>query len=697
MARSVAWRRTLNDIVCWRQAEASNATIYILRETGPTAFLLKEEGEQKNVKAFLGDPHSCTCAQFRKDKDLCKHICWLLLKKFRVPKENPLTWQLGLVEREINEILRGTVQQQQRRQQEKKVHRTVLQAADGRSVVGQRDISEDDVCPICQDELLAKHLPVTYCKFGCGNSIHIKCMKVWADHQQGKGETNVKCPMCREDFGPFNLLKQEMRNAGGGQTNTVVRMDRHLGTNCQSCHVAPIEGKCYRCVVCADFQLCQSCFNSPIHTHHNFEYRHKRNQRWRGVNRMTGGLLPEAVVNNMMNRDITADDYDYLLQLDSNQEFEGSDLTEETVNSLPQEKVREGGQLLAPGVQCRICLRGYEIGQVVRRLPCRHKFHKDCVDNWLLHTRPVCPVDGQSVITPLQDISSPNSLNRERRSSTSSEAIRIVAANNQQQPVNLEIPGFGLTIAPAARTEGSNGILLRRPPRQNHSHHRAPSSLELAGTRFLNSEPRFNEVHTETTPSSLLPGNRLLHRAEQQRQMINQQLSMIDRHLETRPTINAPHNIELNNILRTGSSSAPPLVSRKPPAGQPISNQSNTDSPTVRRGRTTQRKPTNDVKHPYLKRRSGSRDRSASRERILSQAIQQAQDLNVQNLFLGNNPRTNPIQGEVIPTVSSRRQGQIKSSSIAAASKSTHQPSQGVDIQLEGLGLENMTLRDIIN
>jgi len=29
-----------------------------------------------------------------------------LLKKFRIPREDPISWQLGLVEREINEILR---------------------------------------------------------------------------------------------------------------------------------------------------------------------------------------------------------------------------------------------------------------------------------------------------------------------------------------------------------------------------------------------------------------------------------------------------------------------------------------------------------------------------------------------------------------------------------------------------------------
>ena len=48
------------------------------------------------------------------------------------------------------------------------------------------------------------------CSFrqGCGNNIHIKCMKVWAEHQKSQGAQLIKCPMCREDFGPFSLLQQ---------------------------------------------------------------------------------------------------------------------------------------------------------------------------------------------------------------------------------------------------------------------------------------------------------------------------------------------------------------------------------------------------------------------------------------------------------------------------------------------------------
>jgi len=127
MARSCPYRREISDACNWHQDEALNSTIFILHQTGPTGFLLKEEGEHKNFKVFLGDVHACTCPVFKKEKDLCKHICWLLLKKFRVLRSDPLSWQLGLNEREINGIIRGdTAQGQQQASRAKPVVKVVF-------------------------------------------------------------------------------------------------------------------------------------------------------------------------------------------------------------------------------------------------------------------------------------------------------------------------------------------------------------------------------------------------------------------------------------------------------------------------------------------------------------------------------------------------------------------------------------------
>lgn len=46
---------------------------------------------------------------------------------------------------------------------------------------------------------------VVACRYGCGNSIHLKCMKIWADHQKSTGATMIRCPLCREDFGSLDV------------------------------------------------------------------------------------------------------------------------------------------------------------------------------------------------------------------------------------------------------------------------------------------------------------------------------------------------------------------------------------------------------------------------------------------------------------------------------------------------------------
>ena len=67
-----------------------------------------------------------------------------------------MLWQRGLVEREINELLRVE------RNQSKKFVEDEINAD---SEVEQRSIGENDVCSICQEEFLIKKLPITYCRF----------------------------------------------------------------------------------------------------------------------------------------------------------------------------------------------------------------------------------------------------------------------------------------------------------------------------------------------------------------------------------------------------------------------------------------------------------------------------------------------------------------------------------------------------
>ncbi|CAN4097969.1 unnamed protein product [Withania somnifera] len=85
-------------------------------------------------------------------------------------------------------------------------------------------------------------------------------------------------------------------------------------------------------------------------------------------------------------------------------------------------------------VTCAICLEDYSVGDRLRILPCRHKFHAMCVDAWLTSWRTFCPVckrDARTITgdspasesTPLlssslQSVSSMSSLRSSLASST---------------------------------------------------------------------------------------------------------------------------------------------------------------------------------------------------------------------------------------------------------------------------------------
>ena len=109
MSRSLPYRLECPEKCLQAQTDAMNSTFFLLRQTGPTAFVLKEDDERlyKVVlkdrvsdaryrlllqhQVFLGDQHQCNCPLFQRDREVCKHICWLLLKRFRVPRTNPST------------------------------------------------------------------------------------------------------------------------------------------------------------------------------------------------------------------------------------------------------------------------------------------------------------------------------------------------------------------------------------------------------------------------------------------------------------------------------------------------------------------------------------------------------------------------------------------------------------------------------
>ncbi|KAL8201733.1 hypothetical protein R6Q57_010880 [Mikania cordata] len=89
-------------------------------------------------------------------------------------------------------------------------------------------------------------------------------------------------------------------------------------------------------------------------------------------------------------REFNENDYEMLLALDdNNHQHRGA--TYAQINNLPESTVQ------AENLQeCAICLETPNVGETIRHLPCFHKFHKDCIDEWL-RRKTSCPVCKLSV------------------------------------------------------------------------------------------------------------------------------------------------------------------------------------------------------------------------------------------------------------------------------------------------------------
>ncbi|XDV36152.1 hypothetical protein PO909_005996 [Leuciscus waleckii] len=443
MFRKTLWRKAVSDAVISHQHRALNTTIFILKEFGPIGFLLKEEGGSKNYKVCLGDPHTCTCPTFQKEKDLCTHICWILMRKFRLPGDHEYCFQYGLKERQILELLQGldVTKTTSPNERENSADLSYPEPSEEDGGIRQKDVEKDDICPICQEELLLKKLPVTYCKFSCGNNIHISCMKVWADHQTKRDPCAlpIKCPLCREDFGTFKQLIEQVKNAGELLTYYERDcLDKHLGVMCNICRACPIIGKCFKCTECSYFHLCEDCFKRRVHPKHYFIVRMKRCQPWQ-----TAGPHDSEETQKMEN---------HLMGISpSSMSGVTCDIVPNyVIKSLPMIRVRKESRFLYPGAQCRICLSRFQLGQHVRTLPCKHKFHTGCIDP-VLRKSNCCPLDWHVIYNPLTW--SPRSGRTERSLAPSSDVQR---KRTDEQLSEFFLPGIGLQVK-----KGSAPSLMR--------------------------------------------------------------------------------------------------------------------------------------------------------------------------------------------------------------------------------------------
>lgn len=114
----------------------------------------------------------------------------------------------------------------------------------------------------------------------------------------------------------------------------------------------------------------------------------------------------------LQRRELRPEDYDLLGQLDDS--IEHVTLSSEQLKLFPVESFQSPGilgsdpaatQVPLSGEGCSICLFDFEDGDELRKLlPCGHRFHRACIDQWLLKSSTTCPIDKMDLRCACQNV-----------------------------------------------------------------------------------------------------------------------------------------------------------------------------------------------------------------------------------------------------------------------------------------------------
>ena len=176
------------------------------RQPTPPVCSFTVAGSTGNIYTVtLDNVPTCTCPDFLRKRDLCKHIFFVLLKCIGVESTSPLLHQRAFLSTEIRQLL---VHLEERRTggavvQASEAVRAAYQKRlkggedatkddnDGTESVPRKTLEADADCPICFDSL--QDGETVYCRRTCGTNFHADCIRRWMIQSSHRN-----CPNCRQ-------------------------------------------------------------------------------------------------------------------------------------------------------------------------------------------------------------------------------------------------------------------------------------------------------------------------------------------------------------------------------------------------------------------------------------------------------------------------------------------------------------------
>mmetsp|Transcript_11573 Transcript_11573/g.31013 ORF Transcript_11573/g.31013 Transcript_11573/m.31013 type:complete len:960 (-) Transcript_11573:1352-4231(-) len=168
---------------------ALQARLYVVRRTGPNAFLVRGDTAFPKYQVCIGD-QTCTCS----GKAPCLHLLFVLLRVVRLEQGDPRLLAKRLHDFEVEEVMRDY---HSRMAAKAKPAERRMGGKRGDEVI-RKSLDTESQCPICLMQMCEGE-SLSWCHFGCGNNVHTACLKIWAEEREAAREP-VSCPMCRHEW-----------------------------------------------------------------------------------------------------------------------------------------------------------------------------------------------------------------------------------------------------------------------------------------------------------------------------------------------------------------------------------------------------------------------------------------------------------------------------------------------------------------
>ncbi|XP_038652133.1 E3 ubiquitin-protein ligase RNF130 isoform X4 [Scyliorhinus canicula] len=117
------------------------------------------------------------------------------------------------------------------------------------------------------------------------------------------------------------------------------------------------------------------------------------------------------------------------------------DVARKATSKLITRTVRKGDKETDPEYDhCAVCIEGYKSKDVVRILPCKHVFHKQCVDPWL-NEHCTCPICKLNILKALGLLIGPDMHCTENSTFDMERSVRGSPANQRSMPIDVTNDG----------------------------------------------------------------------------------------------------------------------------------------------------------------------------------------------------------------------------------------------------------------